>query len=263
MCCASTQLAKLLQSGPISRAVWRELYGNRWPCFFECLAYQGADDWRGHYRETARGSCEFVLEVFDREKKLGFAMAAMPARVSYLSHYGWGCYVARYLSAHPVPPEMIPACEEHRLRFCPASARAQLRPGGPTCAAQAFEEALRCPEGAAPRQAEYPNKVLRGFEGLQVGGSVELQWKMQSGSPFGWWYGRLDWLQFLQDGLAQGTIIFPHFPATSRWHRLTVVFGDSQMRECAFGGYTGGVRAMSQSEQLQFMRFFPGELVVH
>ncbi|CAK0828158.1 unnamed protein product, partial [Prorocentrum cordatum] len=28
MCCASTQLAKLLQSGPISRAVWRELYGN-------------------------------------------------------------------------------------------------------------------------------------------------------------------------------------------------------------------------------------------
>ena len=33
----------------------------------------------------------------------------------------------------------------------------------------------------------YPYRVLEGLEGLEVGRNVELQWKMQEGSPFGWW----------------------------------------------------------------------------
>mmetsp|Transcript_110840 Transcript_110840/g.300802 ORF Transcript_110840/g.300802 Transcript_110840/m.300802 type:complete len:422 (-) Transcript_110840:51-1316(-) len=245
---------------PARNDLWGSLYKQRWPAFHDFLHYQGLQRWDGLYEDTLAGKTEAVLEIFDREKKLGFAMAAMGARVTFEASSR--SYVARYLSAHPVPPEMIPACEEHRLRFCPASARAQLRPGGPTCAAQAFEEALRCPEGAAPRQAEYPNKVLRGFEGLQVGGSVELQWKMQAGSPFGWWYGILDALSMRADGLAVATISFRHFHATSVWYRLQVEFGDGEVREGAGGGFTGGVRKLSENEERQYMRFFPKAPVV-
>lgn len=264
LCAASSPLAKL-QAGSTGATAWREMYAERWPSFFECLSFQGATDWQRLYRETQAGSVECVLEVFDRQKKVGFAMSAMPAVVGFsarggtspeLVKEGRGCYVARYLSASSVQPEMIPISEEHRLRFCPASARPQLRPSAPPVALPPVEPEE--PRDAAEETAqEYPNKVLEGFEGLQVGAKVELQWKMQQGSPFGWWFGQLDELSFIDGGLARGTITFRHFSATSPWYSLSITFGDSQVRECHFGGFTGGVRAVSDWEQKQAMRFFP------
>ncbi|CAK0792841.1 unnamed protein product [Prorocentrum cordatum] len=231
-----------IQMRPVANSIWKDLYAHKWPAFHDCLNYQGLQDWCHLYRETLNGRLECTLEVFDREKKLGFAMAAMPARLQYEARSY--AYVARYLSACEVPPEKIPACERHRLRFCPESARGQLLGGHPHASQDGDAKVdAPCDKAAAdPGMNFYPYRVLQGIEGLEVGTGVELQWRtMQEGSPFGWWYGQLDALTRVGDGLARATITFRHFPASSRWYRLEVVFGDSKMRECSFGGYTGGI----------------------
>jgi hypothetical protein len=107
-------------------------------------------------------------------------------------------------------------------------------------------------------ESAYPYKVLEGTHGLRVGGGVELQWKMQSGGPFGWWYGHLEALERGADGRrTTATITFPHFPTTSDWYRLRVQVGDGEIRECTFGGYTGGLRATaSDVEKKHWMQFF-------
>eukprot|EP00929_Paragymnodinium_shiwhaense_P041254 TRINITY_DN2143_c0_g2_i1.p1 TRINITY_DN2143_c0_g2~~TRINITY_DN2143_c0_g2_i1.p1 ORF type:complete len:482 (-),score=76.12 TRINITY_DN2143_c0_g2_i1:384-1829(-) len=284
-------------------SVWQRLYAKRWPVFYEALRWQSlADsqpifDWSAVYQETVESTFRCVLEVFDREKKAGFAMAAMPAEVSYdVSVNG---YVAKYISARHVAPEVIDMTDAHRLRFCPESARSQLLVVSPvrfsgsrgskaasssadtprSCASSCEEMPLDMPlptvrswfrsisEAAADlltgqveedSRRPYCYNVLEGLEGLQAGMHIELQWKMQEKSPFGWWFGKLESIQRLNEpGLAHATILFEHFPATSRWYRLGVTFGDSQIRDCAFGGHTGGLRVVSQREKTRWMRFFP------
>jgi len=227
-----------------SGALWNNMYKKRWPAFHDFLDHQGPQQWEGLYQDTLAGKTEVLLEVFDREKKPGFAMAAMPARLTFDADRG--CYAAKYMSAREIPPEHIPECEGHRLRCCPPAVRDALQ--------------VRPIPGSGP--GLYMDRVLPGFEGLQPGAGVELQWRMQEGSPFGWWYGQLDALTRVGDGLARATITFRHFPASSRWYRLEVVFGDSKMRECSFGGYTGGIRSVSEVETRQCMKFFPKEPVV-
>jgi len=229
-------------------SIWRRLFEQRWPVFAECLDAQGANHWRVLYRRTLAGKQECFLEVFERERQPGFAMAAMPARVRYEARLG--VYVARYPSATESAVELIIATQEHRLRFCPQAARERLRP-----------PALPSAEPAVASKC-YPYQALAGVEGLRVGSAVELQWKMQAGSPFGWWYGILDALSMRADGLAVATISFRHFHATSVWYRLQVEFGDGEVREGAGGGFTGGVRKLSENEERQYMRFFPKAPVV-
>jgi hypothetical protein len=254
-----------VQIRPMANSLWSDMYSKRWPTFHDCMNFQGLQDWRNLYLETLYGNLECTLEVFEREKKLGFAMAAMPARLQYEARLG--AYVARYLSASQVPPEKIPSHEEHRLRFCPESVRAQLLRSCPSESGDA--KTPNSPVKKAPYSSNrryyiegYPYRVLEGLEGLEVGRNVELQWKMQEGSPFGWWYGRLDALALSADGLAQATITFNHFPTSSRWYRLDVAFGDSRIRDCSFGGYTGGIRPVSEEEIRQCMMFFPKDPVV-
>jgi len=97
-----------------------------------------------------------------------------------------------------------------------------------------------------------------------LGKGVELQWKMQAGSPFGWWYGVLESLRIHGDGLtATAKLTFRHFPLGSRWYELDVVFGDNKIRPGAIGGYTGGIRGVTDEENLRWMVFFrnaPGSL---
>lgn len=231
----------------VADSLWSGLYMRRWPAFHECMRHEGAIDWCMLYRDTLAGQCECTLEVFDREKKRGFAMSAMPARVQYESK--GNMYIARYLSASMVLPEAIVAKEEHRLRFCPAPAREQLLPAGGKQGA-AFD---------ADQREAYPYKVLEGVGELVPGQGVELQWKMQEGSPFGWWYGHLESIRFEKDGLATACITFRHFPPASRWYCLNVRFGDGHRHPCTFGGYTGGVRAVSEADRKQWMYFFPKE----
>jgi len=249
-CLASQLLSQQISFGGAS--LWESAFSARWPAFHECLAFQPAraqaQEWKDSYRETVSGKREYVLEVFDREKKLGFAMAAMVAEVTYDKDEDG--FVASYLSASEVLPETIPADEGHRLRFCPASCRAQLRP-------QVSVEPDPTHQG---RPWCYMYRVLRGHQELSVGQGVELQWKMQLGSPFGWWYGHLEQLRRDPSGkLATATITFPHFLSTSRWYRLEVRFGDAEMRPCSFGGYTGGLRVASAAEREHWMRYFPKE----
>jgi hypothetical protein len=99
---------------------------------------------------------------------------------------------------------------------------------------------------------------LEGFEGLEIGRGVELQWKMQELSPFGWWFGQLESLQREPNAkTAIATITFAHFPENSRWYRLRLRFGDSKVRACSFGGFSGGIRPVSNAEKEQWMIFFP------
>ena len=44
-------------------------------------------------------------------------------------------------------------------------------------------------------------EVLEGIPELKVGQGVELQWKMQQGSPFGWWFGTVESLERDAGGL--------------------------------------------------------------
>lgn len=245
----SASFSKQLE--PQVNSFWESLYIMRWLVFYDALTFQGVCSWRAMYMQTVAGACGCLLEVFDREKRIGFAMSAMPAWVRY--DRDLNCYVATYISANKVLPEAIPLVEQHRFRFCPASARQKLRPGYQSCGpGRSPEDILNKPN--VP-QICYPYKVLEGLNGLQVGQPLELQWKMQAKSPFGWWYGVLEELRLEADG-AMATLIFPHFPANSRWHRLGVRLGGSEIQPCAFGGYTGGVRAVSPEENRHWLRFF-------
>lgn len=184
-------------------------------------------------------------------------MAAMVADVQYQA--ATDSYLARYLSASEVVPETLPAEEEHRLRHCPASAHGRLQP---RCLQLVCPAAWSLKKESRSREG-YPHKVLEGFTDLVVGKGVELQWKMQHGSPFGWWYGHLEQLEVEEDGqTAVATITFQHFPTGSRWYRLDVRFGDSEMRTCVFGGFTGGLRGVSDAEAEHWMKFFPKDPVV-
>jgi len=178
----------------------------------------------------------------------------MPARVSYVAKSN--SFLVRYMSASPVPPEVIPASEGFRLRFCPTDARhlMQAPTEGP--------EVLGDPTGV--KDDSYPYKVLQGYDHLVVGQGVELQWKMQSGSPFGWWFAKLESLKTDPKGgdCATATLTFPHFPSDSQWHRLEVRFGDNKIRNCQFGGFTGGVRRTSFKEQEHWQRFMPNRFPV-
>eukprot|EP00928_Gymnodinium_smaydae_P086983 TRINITY_DN71352_c0_g1_i1.p1 TRINITY_DN71352_c0_g1~~TRINITY_DN71352_c0_g1_i1.p1 ORF type:complete len:378 (+),score=58.16 TRINITY_DN71352_c0_g1_i1:141-1274(+) len=227
--------------------LWEQLYARRWPAFYCYHKEQDIQNLRLALRDVVLGKVEVALEVFDREKKLGFAMAAMPAIVRFEATSK--CYVAKYISASEVAPERIPLAEGYRLRFCPRSARPSLEPAR---SASVYEMG----------NALYPYKVLQGFDGLYVGGDVELQWKMQTGSPFGWWCGRLEDLRLDPGGrTALASITFRHFPTESRWYRLEVRFGDDTLRVCQFGGYTGGIRGVSAEESIHWKRFLPKDLV--
>lgn len=269
-----------LQASYAMNTLWQDMYAMRWKAFFEALRFQQTgEDWLNLYKDTHLGRREFMLEVFDRQKKEGFAMSAMPARVHFENSENG--FVAWYISASEVPPELIPTAEAHRLRFCPASVREPLWHTSsdiPPAVSElplerlwsTFKERARCcmrrrlpsprwsKTESAGVLAGYPYSVLEGMDGLRVGGGVELQWKMQEHSPFGWWYGQLEELRPDKDGkLATATVIFPHFLASSQWYRLAVRFGDCEVRDCMLGGKSGGLRPVRDGEQLQWMQHFP------
>lgn len=240
--CHMTSRSLVKQCESMTDDLWCTLYVKRWPAFHSALEYYGEKNWRKNYADTFAGHIECCLEIYDREKKIGFAMSAMPARVRYNARVD--AYIACYISAAAVEPETIPsATDSHRLRFCPASVRGQLLPGA---------------KNTSEAWLAYPHRVLEGIDGLVVGNPIELQWKMQNFSPFGWWYGILEKLRYEQGektGIA--TITFPHFPEDSAWYRLEVRFGDSDMNPCFFGGKTGGIRSVGVDEQQHWLRFLP------
>merc|ERR1719491_2621983 len=121
---------------------WPYLYSSRWPAFAEAARFEvvnvGFNDlhgnlcfhteaagtmtsWRDLYLATLRGEHECVLEVFDREKRNGFAMSAWPARIRFEATKN--CYVAQYISAGTTRSERILCSEIHRLRLCPIRER--------------------------------------------------------------------------------------------------------------------------------------------
>lgn len=229
---------------------WKQMYRQRWPVFFEAQSYLAKSrraqvDWQAAYSHTLNGTCMFLLEVFDREKKMGFAMSCMSAKVAWDKTKK--SYVAHYQSASQTLPEYIPEQETRRIRFCPASAQVQLSP-----------------ELLPPEASDiYPHRILHGFDSLKVGQGCELQWKMQMGSPFGWWFGTVEAVDRHSNGVtATVTMLFEHFPATSRWYRLRVDVGDGVVRRCAIGGHHGGIRAVAEEERKHWMEFFPKEPLV-
>lgn len=230
----------------ISGRHWERMYKQRWPAFFDAQNYRPESvDWKSAYQQMLSGKFECILEVYERERKMGFAMSCMTAKVSYNNRAR--SFTANYISASYVLPEQIPVIETQRLRFCPVSARTQLRP----------QLHLSDPTDL------YSNRILEGIEDIQVGRGVELQWKMQVGSPFGWWFGEVESIEHRSPSkTAMVTMVFHHFPMSSRWYRLTVTVGDGELRDCAIGGYHGGMRACSEAERKDWMCFFPKKPVV-
>jgi len=227
------------------------MFEARWPMFHEALRHTALGDWRETYSAMSAGQLECALEIFDRQKKLGFAMSAMPA----LCRWDRSGYVATHLSASEVPPEFIPAEEGHRIRFCPLTAFQRLAPAKEP--------------GQVGSGAEYSYQVLTNdaeeIARLRPGQAVELQWKMQPLSPFGWWFGVLDSVEVVRDANGEGAVAhlsFQHFPQDSRWRNLTVPLGHSAQMPCAMGGYSGGLRVVSDEERSLWMRFFPAKPVV-
>jgi len=274
---------------PISNALWSMMYMQRWPAFHECMKYYGTTAWKPLYQDTMRGKVTCSLEIYHREKKLGFTMSCMPGLVHYEQQVD--SYLIKYVSASDVPLEVIPAREEHRLRFLQSSARCLLQPeteepppprttpksgrhvsttiaaarkslrwNSVTTPAEALTPGQATSSSSvSPANSSYSYRPITGIdEGLQIGCGLELQWKMQSGSPFGWWYGELEALE-RQPGasVAKATIIFKHFPPHSRWYRMQVVFGDGKIRDNSFGGKTGGIRSTSLDLQQQWCGFLP------
>lgn len=239
--------------------IWEGIYANRWPAFHECISFHArgqATDWRAACCNTLNGSFSCILEIFDREKKQGFCMAAMTAQVHYDGPKK--SFMATYLSAAAVPPEAIAESESFRLRFCRQAVRDQL--------SERNEEIMFFKSESLPghpgraRQDCYPYRVHTGNQSFAVGDAVELQWKMQEASPFGWWFGELEFVRSCTEtGLTTATVLFKHFPSHTKWYRLQVVFGDAKIRLCDFGGYTGGFVRVDAAETSHWMRFFPKE----
>mmetsp|Transcript_9545 Transcript_9545/g.23016 ORF Transcript_9545/g.23016 Transcript_9545/m.23016 type:complete len:387 (+) Transcript_9545:51-1211(+) len=253
MCLLSPALAPFME--PFMDCLWSGLYRLRWPAFHDLLSHFNAEAWLGLYWQTWRGNSQFPIEVFDREKRLGFCMSAMPALVWYDCTVDG--YVVSYISASQVKPEVIPKSEERRLRACPALARQRLR----VHQLQDAKAPLQFPQ-TSKRNGTYPFKVLDGLDGLEVGQAVELQWKMQLGSPFGWWFGHLEALSFDAGcETACATVIFKHFSTRSRWHRLRVRVGGREVRRCDFGGFTGGLRPVAPAEEAVWQSFLPPRIM--
>jgi len=184
--------------------------------------------------------------VYHRELKRGFAMSVMPALVHFEAKLN--AYLVQYISASKVRPEAIPAADVHRLRFCPPHTRERLEVG--------LVAQRRMPQDDT--DLFYPHRVLQGTDGLAPGQSVELQWKMQHSSPFGWWHGTLESISYEHNGpRATATIAFGHFPRDSRWYRMQVRFGDGEIRSNDYGGFTGGIRACSDVEARHWSRYLP------
>jgi len=235
--------------------IWSRMYLSRWPAFHDGNCHHHSDrKWCELYRMTFAGHHALVLEVFNRLKSRGFVMSAMPARFKYVAKSD--SFLVTYTSARPVPPELIPVSEGARLRFCPPDAR-HLMPA-PT-------SVLERASAAQLSQDSYPFQVLQGYDHLVVGQGVELQWKMQSGSPFGWWFAMLESLKTNPDGgdCATATLTFSQFPSSSQWYRLEVRFGDNKIRNCHFGGFTGGLRCTSSYEQEHWQQFMPNRFPVY
>eukprot|EP00416_Gambierdiscus_australes_P026570 CAMPEP_0171078340 /NCGR_PEP_ID=MMETSP0766_2-20121228/14584_1 /TAXON_ID=439317 /ORGANISM="Gambierdiscus australes, Strain CAWD 149" /LENGTH=404 /DNA_ID=CAMNT_0011535463 /DNA_START=15 /DNA_END=1230 /DNA_ORIENTATION=+ len=243
--CSLLSFSTALQLKYVENAVFAQSYSRRWPSFYQSARYFGACDWRSVYKGTLDGKIRYVLEIYNREKKRGFSMSAMPSWVRWDASKN--AYKADYISASVVAPEWIPVCEEPRLRFLPYSARQRLlshRPEQSPCSLS---------------DAEYSYRVLQGIDQRLVPGQgVEIQWKMQQDSPFGWWYADLEDLHVGEDGnTAVASVTFPHFPTNSRWYRMHLRFGDSVIRHCGFGGFTGGIRATTKAEQAHWFTFLP------
>eukprot|EP00929_Paragymnodinium_shiwhaense_P034701 TRINITY_DN18849_c0_g1_i1.p1 TRINITY_DN18849_c0_g1~~TRINITY_DN18849_c0_g1_i1.p1 ORF type:complete len:320 (-),score=89.02 TRINITY_DN18849_c0_g1_i1:539-1498(-) len=225
---------------------WEELFQRRFAVLHESMKHMGAGDWRRVYKLTIEGSCACLVEVFHRQKHQAFALTAQAAWVRWDAKAA--CYSAKYLSAQPTEAEAIPAAEASRLRFCPLAVRDALRPGKmPTPAER------QAPDPVFP----YPYRVLPGVdESLEVGGGVEVQFKMQKDSPFGWWYGRLESLnQDAAGNIATATVAFDQFPEDSCWRQMHVEFGDGKLRSNDLGGFVGGIRACNAKEKSHWQSF--------
>jgi len=250
LCHAAAMVSKSIKesSADLQAMHWERIYKARWPAFHEAQKHHlevcsAAADWHALYASTLRGKTEFLLEVFEREKKLGFAMSAMMAKVRW--EESSKSFIAHYISASLVLPERISLYEGYRLRYCPASVRKELKPE------------------LSDGQDMYCYRVLSSLPDLKKGQAVELQWRMQMGSPFGWWYGTVEAVDRHSDGVnVTVTLVFRHFPSTSRWHRLQIMVGDGKLQSSTIGGYHGGLRLVSEEEDKRWMRMFPKEPVI-
>lgn len=240
--CRLTSFSMAATATPFVNRVWSTFFFRKWPAMYECMRFHGVACWQSLYRDTKRGKTECVLEVYHRAKKRGFIMSAMAAVVSYDSTKN--AYLAKYISRRNVVPELIPLSEENRLRFVPAFARKLLpEPDGPSTAVS----------------TSYLYRILEGTNGKPCPGfAVEVQWMMQAGSPFGWWYAEIESVQHDQRGNPiEASLIFKQFEPHSPWYRMQAPLGGAERHPCSLGGWLGGLHVLSPEEKKRWLTFLP------
>jgi len=233
---------------------WQDICRLKWPAFYDCLCFKGANKWQPLCKEMWAGRVECTLEVYNQKAHDETPMVAIPARIRYDARCK--AYIANKMIAKHIPPEQIPEVEQHRMRFCPLSARQRLQPN----TMQLCPMSEKGMEATADSKA-YPYRILEGICGLKAGEEVELQWKVQKESPFVWRHAHLEALRKGPHGEHTAILIFKEFDEESHRYRMEVQFGDSKMRPCEIGrGFTGGLRSVSKDEAERWSHFFPKEV---
>merc|ERR1719161_1817917 len=125
------------------------------------------------------------------------------------------------------------------MRFCPPSAHT----------------GIRCPYtgGIDPfRVLPLGPMTIEELQAMfQQGQGIELQWKMRSGGPFGWWYAEVEAVEARGERFF-ATLLFRHFAESSPWHRLVVPICVNHPEPCAIGGFCGGIRKCTSDEQTKW-----------
>ncbi|CEM09168.1 unnamed protein product [Vitrella brassicaformis CCMP3155] len=185
--------------------------------------------WKRRTREMVKGNISFDVEVFERERKPGFAMSCMPASVR------WSAPCRKYRVSYVSVDNVAEFVDESRLRLVSPEVRRH-RP--------------------TPHDYFRPPGIADTLRNLKKGTPVEIQWKMRRDSPFGWWFGEV--LSVKTNTTTVVTVAFKHFPANSRWYTIELRPGaDEPTRNGISGGWVGGMRVVSAEERARWYTYMP------
>lgn len=243
---------------------WEVLLGISWPPFYEVMQSRGSSNWKSLYELVLTGVFECFLEVFStsddwaRTHGLAGAKLVVPAKLRWnqsTKAYVDACNaVSSYESPDLFETTTVAASG---VRFCPAAVRSSLHPQEELKIPQMTEDVWNIDvweERGRSYSNTYPHRVLPGIDEFITDQGIEFQWKRHLSCPLSWRFGILRSIKCDQTtGLADAHISFPDFDdSAGGWRSCSVVFGDGLLRTFQLGGFSGGVRGLTQHETHQW-----------
>jgi len=251
------------------QGAWSLYYGNRLARLVSCSGPSWWRDrsWKQRFASLSSGA-PFHAQVFHRELHNAaedFQLSAYDATV-----------------ALHTPPHAHSASEPGLAELTFAATYLPMGRRAPVTEAGISVARLRCvPAGSDASAAMSHNDLV----GLQVGASVEVQWKGMKNHPFGWWFATVVKLKrsstasahrnnnssrksstsrgavsgeghgasaFGGDPCSVVTLIFSQYPYSSVWHNIVLPLGTAPKEHPVNGehslGYLGAIRVLSPEE---------------